>query len=213
MVATLLSFCGAATVVAMVPGPSTAVIVREGLRGGRRAAFATLAANEVGVLFWACAAAFGASALVAASQVAYGVLRWGGAAVLVVLGIQSVLGRRRAAGTPASEGVGAAVARQPARGWRSFRVGLLTILANPKAAVFAASFLPQFVPPNAPVLPTLLVLAVTWVIVDTAWYVSLILVLGRVQALVARDRVRRALEALSGAILIALGVRLALERR
>jgi threonine/homoserine/homoserine lactone efflux protein len=214
MLPVLLSFCGAAIVVAMVPGPSTAVIVREALRGGRRAALATLAANELGVLFWACAAALGASALVETSRIAYGVLRWGGAALLLVLGVQSILGRGSASAPPDARAAVLVPAPSPLHGgWSSFRIGLLTILANPKAALFAASFLPQFVPTNAPVLPTMLVLAGTWVVVDTIWYVVLILLVSRVQAVMACARVRRALERVSGTVLIALGVRLALERR
>jgi len=212
-VAMFLAFCGAAMVLAMIPGPSTAVIVRQALRGGRRAAFATLAANELGVLFWGAVASFGASALVEASQVAYGVVRWAGAAILVVLGIQSLVGRgpTRTAGIEPADPVGGGVGRQG--DWRSFRVGLLTILANPKAAVFAASFLPQFVPPHAKVLPAMLALAVVWVVVDSSWYVALILLVGRLQDIVSRDRVRTTLERASGTILVALGLRLALERR
>ncbi|WP_437618329.1 LysE family translocator [Sorangium sp. So ce1151] len=206
MSSTLLAFCGAALVLAMIPGPSTAVIVRQALRGGRRAALATIAANELGLLFWASVAALGATALVAASEVAYDALRLAGAAVLIVLGVQSILGRRRA-GAAGSE------AREPAAGgWSAFRIGLLTILANPKAAVFAASFLPQFVPTGAPTLPALLLLSLVWVAVDTAWYLALVLLLGRLQAAMAGDRVRRTLEAVSGVILVALGVRMVLER-
>ncbi len=208
MSSTLLAFCGAALVLAMIPGPSTAVIVRQALRGGRRAALATIAANEVGLLFWALVAALGATALVEASEVAYDALRLAGAAVLVVLGVQSLLGRRRAGAGGAESG-----AREPAAGgWSAFRIGLLTILANPKAAVFAASFLPQFVPTDAPALPALLLLSLVWVAVDTAWYLALVLLLGRLQAAMAGGRVRRTLEAVSGVILVALGVRMVLER-
>ncbi|WP_437316231.1 LysE family translocator [Sorangium sp. So ce385] len=208
MSSTLLAFCGAALVLAVIPGPSTAVIVRQALRGGRRAALATIAANEVGLLFWALVAALGASALVEASAVAYDVLRIAGAVVLVVLGAQSLLGRRRA-----GDGDAGSAAREPAAGgWSAFRVGLLTILANPKAAVFAASFLPQFVPAGAPTLPALLLLSLVWVAVDTAWYLALILLLGRLQAAMSGGRVRRTLEAVSGVVLVALGVRMVLER-
>ncbi|WP_437723505.1 LysE family translocator [Sorangium sp. So ce861] len=208
MTSTLLAFCGAALVLAVIPGPSTAVIVRQALRGGRRAALATIAANELGLLFWALVAALGASALVEASAVAYDALRIAGAVVLVVLGAQSILGRRRAGDGGAGSG-----AREPAAGgWSSFRIGLLTILANPKAAVFAASFLPQFVPAGAPTLPALLLLSLAWVAVDTAWYLALVLLLGRLQAAMSGGRVRRTLEAVSGMVLVALGVRMVLER-
>jgi len=213
MAAMLLAFCGAALVLAMIPGPSTAVILRQALRGGRRAALTTIAANELGVLFWALAAAFGASALVEVSRVAYGVLRLAGAGVLVVLGIQSVTGggtARRAASESSRDATGEAGDQGD---WASFRVGLLTILANPKAAIFAASFLPQFVPPRARVLPTMLSLAFVWVLVDTSWYLGLVLLVDRFRSLMGQERVRRGLERVSGVILIALGVRLALERR
>ncbi|WP_437811742.1 LysE family translocator [Sorangium sp. So ce1078] len=208
MTSTLLAFCGAALVLAVIPGPSTAVIVRQALRGGRHAALAAIAANELGLLFWALVAALGATALVEASAVAYDALRLAGAAVLVVLGVQSILGRRQAGNGDAGSG-----AREPAAGgWSAFRIGLLTILANPKAAVFAASFLPQFVPTGAPTLPALLLLALVWVAVDTAWYLALVLLLGRLQAAMAGGRVRRTLEAISGVVLVALGVRMVLER-
>ena len=213
MLLTFLGFCGAALVLAMIPGPSTAVILRQAFRGGRRAALATIAANEVGLLFWASVAAFGFSALVAASHVAYTLVRLAGATVLVAMGLQSLVGARRLR-RAAEEALDEARASAPeARGWPAFRAGLVTILANPKAAVFAASFLPQFVPPGAPVLPTTLLLAVVWAIVDTAWYVALLLLLSRMQAALSRGPERRALEQLSGAVLVALGVRLALERR
>ncbi|KYG09220.1 lysine transporter LysE [Sorangium cellulosum] len=208
MTSTLLAFCGAALVLAVIPGPSTAVIVRQALRGGRRAALATIAANELGLLFWALVAALGASALVEASAVAYDVLRIAGAVVLVALGAQSILGRRRAGDGDAGSG-----AREPAAGgWSAFRIGLLTILANPKAAVFAASFLPQFVPAGAPTLPALLLLSLVWVAVDTAWYLALVLLLGRLQAAMSGGCVRRTLEAVSGVVLVALGVRMVLGR-
>ncbi|MGK3998994.1 LysE family translocator [Sorangium sp. So ce1024] len=208
MASTLLAFCGAALLLAVIPGPSTAVIVRQALRGGRRAALATVAANEVGLLFWALVAALGATALVKASEVAYDALRLAGAVVLIVLGVQSILGRRRAG----SGDAGSEVREPAAGGWSAFRIGLLTILANPKAAVFAASFLPQFVPTGAPTLPALLLLSLVWVTVDTAWYLALVLLLGRLQAAIAGDRVRRTLEAVSGLVLVALGVRMVLER-
>src|SRR5579864_6567351 len=91
---TLLAFAGAALLLAMVPGPSTAVVIQQTLRSGRGAAFAATLANEVGLLFWAVTASLGLSVLIAASQVAYDALRVGGAAVLIVLGIQSILHTR-----------------------------------------------------------------------------------------------------------------------
>ncbi len=115
----LLALAGAALLLAIVPGPSTAVILSQALRSGRRAALAATLANEVGALCWALAASLGVSALVAASQVAYDILRVVGALALVALGIQALWRSRRAsrAGRDAREaagGAGGIVANSPA---------------------------------------------------------------------------------------------------
>jgi threonine/homoserine/homoserine lactone efflux protein len=208
----LVAFVGAALLLAMVPGPSMAVVLRQTLRHGRRAAFAATMANELGLLFWALVASLGLTALVAASQAAYLVFRIAGAAVLLALGVQSFREARRhtrrgllAAAGEARDG------GDDASAWQSFRVGTVTILANPKAAVFAASFLPQFVPAHAPMLPTLLLLSLTWVVMDTAWWVTLAWAVQRAQRVLTRPSVRQRLEQASGALLIGLGIRLALE--
>lgn len=247
LLSNLVAFAGAALLLAIVPGPSTAVILRQTLRSGRRAALAATVANELGALCWALTAAVGLSALVAASQAAYDLLRLVGALVLISLGIQSLWHSRRhapehavagdteidadAAGAGAATGSGTCATRPkalsgsqaqpasppatstPSETRRAFRVGLVTTLANPKAAVFAASFLPQFVPPRAPVLATLLLLAGVWVLVDLSWYGVLIWTVSRAHARFARSGVRRRLEQVTGLVLIGLGARLAVELR
>lgn len=201
----LALFLGACLVVAMVPGPSTAVILRQAVRDGRRAAFAATLGNETGVLLWGAAAAFGLTALIAASELAYDTLRVVGVIVLLYLGAQALLTARQEPG---------AVERQPRRtAWRSYRAGVATIVANPKAAVFAMSFLPQFVPDGAPMLPPLLALAGLWAVVDLVWYAGLIWLVSWAKAGLARPGVRRRLEQVSGVVLIGLGVRLAVDSR
>ncbi|GAA2912487.1 LysE family translocator [Streptosporangium fragile] len=207
----LLAFIGSCFLLAMIPGVSTAVILRQTLRSGRGPGLAATLGNETGILLWALAAAFGLSALVLASQVAYDAMRIVGAVLLVVMGAQSLWQSRRGAAA------GEAPAEPPsavARGWRrSYLLGFSTCLANPKAAVFAMSFLPQFVPQGADVPLTLTMLAVIWVLVDTVWYGLFIWALGRARTLVGRPAVRRGVERLSGVLLIGLGVRLAVEAR
>ncbi|GAA3133882.1 LysE family translocator [Planomonospora alba] len=209
----LVAFVGSCFLLAMIPGVSTAVILRQTLRAGRGPGMAATLGNETGILLWGLAAVFGLSALVLASQVAYDVMRLAGAVFLVVLGVQSIRqARGRTAGEepPGEEPPG----RAAARGWRrSYLLGLSTCLANPKAAVFAMSFLPQFVPSGADVPLTLALLAVVWVLVDVVWYGVFIWLVGRAGAVFARPAVRRRLERISGTVLIALGVRMAVEAR
>src|SRR5436190_15093510 len=106
-----------AIVVTITPGPGTATILRVAGRYGRRAATSAIVGNSIGVLLWGSLSAIGVSSLILASQIAYDVLRIGGAAVLVVLGIRSLLSRHAEMAEPPD--------REPRRaaGWRA---GLLT---------------------------------------------------------------------------------------
>ncbi|WP_245974655.1 LysE family translocator [Thermomonospora umbrina] len=166
------------------------------------------------MLGWGVAAALGLSALLVASQVAYDVLRLAGAAVLVWFGVRALWEARRGRGGAGDTagGVGDVAGAAGSRG-RSFRAGLVTAAANPKAGVFAVSFLPQFVPEGAPVPATLLVLSVVWVLVDMVWYLGVVWLVGAARAWSGRSGVRRRLEQVSGVVLVGLGVRLAAESR
>ena len=197
----LPEFLAVALVVTLTPGPATATIVRVSARDGRRAALGAIAGNSAGVLLWGCLSALGVSSLILASQVAYDALRLGGALVLVVLGVRSLLAR---GGAVEAEPRG----RRPA-GWRS---GLATSVSNPKLAVFFVALFPQFLSPHAAVLPYALAMASAIVAFDLVWYSTLAYAVDRVGVLV-RPRVQRRLEQATGAVLVALGVRLAAQAR
>jgi threonine/homoserine/homoserine lactone efflux protein len=121
--------------------------------------------------------------------------------VLIWLGLRSLLH----AGERAPE---------PARGRRgAFRAGVVTSLANPKLAVFFVALFPQFVDDRSAVLPTVLLMAALIVSFDIAWYTGLALLVSRAKQGIARSRLARRLERATGAVLIALGVRVAIEQR
>ncbi|WP_396449528.1 LysE family translocator [Actinomadura sp.] len=231
MVESLLAFVGAAVLVAMVPGPSTVVIMRESMRSGRRCGLATVLGNETGVLLWGLAAAVGLSALLAASRLAYDGLRIAGAAVLVWFGVRALLQARRGgrrgeasggvsgeASGEVSGGPSGGAGAEPEGGaglpgWRCYRLGLVTNFANPKAGVFAVSFLPQFVPAGWPVVWVLVGFSVLWAFIDLAWYTVVVWLVGAARRVLGRPAVRRRLEQVSGVVLVGLGVRLAVEAR
>ncbi|NUU25528.1 MAG: LysE family translocator [Streptomycetaceae bacterium] len=202
---TLLAFLGACLVVAAAPGPSTMLIIRQSLRS-RRAGFMTVLGNETGVFVWGVVAAFGLTALLAASQVAYDVMRYTGAVVLVVFGVQTLRAAWR--GEHAAEEDGEVAVRS---GWSCYRSGLLLNLANPKAAIFAMSFLPQFVPSGAPQLPTMIALAALWAVFEIGYYGSYVWFVARLKGVISRAGVRKRLEQVSGGVLLLLGVRMAVE--
>ncbi|GAA4053496.1 LysE family translocator [Streptomyces shaanxiensis] len=205
MPTSLIAFLGACTLVAASPGPSTVLIIKQSLHS-RRSGFLTVLGNETGVFIWGVVAAFGLTALLTASEAAYDVMRIVGAVVLVGFGVQALREARRAKGAPE-------VAWEGARksGWASYRGGLLLNLANPKAAVFALSFLPQFVPEGAPHLPTMVGLAALWAVYEVGYYGLYVWFVGRMKTLLSRAGVRRRLEQVSGGVLLLLGVRMALD--
>lgn len=202
----ILPFLGACLLIALSPGPSTVLIIRNSLRS-RRSGLFTVLGNETGVFVWGLVAAFGLTALLTASEIAYDVMRYVGAAVLVVFGVQAIRSARRGGG-PDMDGLSGGEPGEP--GWRSYRSGLLMNLANPKAAVFAVSFLPQFVPEGAPQLPYMAGLAAVWALFEVVYYAMYVWCVGRLKGLLSRAGVRRRLEQVSGGVLLVLGLRLAL---
>ena len=212
MLATLLPFLIACTAVAAVPGQSTALIIRQSIRGGKRAGVATVLGNESGVFVWGCAAAFGFTALLAASQLAYDGMRVVGACVLVWFGVQSFRSARKMKqediAQEQDELDGDARTRSPL--W-SYRAGLLTNLANPKAAIFAMSFLPQFVPAHAPKLPAMVLLAAAWAIYEVFYYSLYVWSVQRLRTFFSRRKVRRRMEQISGTVMLGLAVRMVVE--
>lgn len=194
----LWAFIPIAVLVTITPGAGTAMVLRSALRGGTRAALRTIAGNTLGVVTWALLSIAGISALVAASEVAFVVLKVSGAAVLIYLGVQSLRGGR------------ATVVRGSGR---AFRDGVVTSLANPKLAVFFIALFPQFVTPGDSVLPTTLLMAGLIAVFDLAWYGGLAMLASRARTGYESSRLARRVERTTGAVLIALGARVALEPR
>jgi threonine/homoserine/homoserine lactone efflux protein len=189
-----------AIVVTITPGPGTATILRVAARDGRRAATQAIVGNSVGVLFWGALSAVGVSSLILASRIAYDVLRIGGAAVLVAIGLRSLFAREPASAT--------AERRRPA-GWRA---GLITSMSNPKLAAFFVALFPQFVRPGAPVLPLGLSMAAAIVVFDLVWYSTLAFSVDRARTIL-RPHLQRRLERVTGTIMVGFGAKLATEAR
>ena len=208
MIVHFTAFLGVVVLVIVTPGPDTALTIRSTLLGGRAAGLATAAGVAAGQAVWALAAAVGIAALVQASQPAFTALRLLGAAYLVLLGLQSLVaavrGHRRAALDVATRGGG----RRPAV---ALRQGLLSNLANPKMAAFFTSLLPQFVvgPSFAPLFALGLVLCGLTLV----WLAAYAVAVARAGDLLRRPLVRRAIDAVTGAVLVALGLRIAADRR
>jgi threonine/homoserine/homoserine lactone efflux protein len=202
-----LLFVGIAALLTITPGADMAMVSRSVLIGGRREAFATTLGILAGCLVWAIVSAAGVAAVLAASRTAYDALRLVGAAYLVWLGVQSLLAARRGDYRDIGE------ERSPARRSSAFRQGLLTNLFNPKIAIFYSTFLPQFIGPGDPALLLSMLLAGVHIAFGLLWLTGYAWLLDRAVTAFKSSRVRRALDALTGTVLVALGLRLAAERR
>ncbi len=207
----LPAFVVAVLLISASPGPAMALILRRTALHGMRTAVPLILGLELGLYLWALAAAAGFAALVAASEAAYWALKIIGACVLVYLGVRSWLAAwRERKGGPH---VDSPVEDRGPGALKAFAEGLVVQLANPKAAVFMIAFYPQFVPSSEPLFRTTAVLALLQVCIELCVYFTLAAFVARAGAWFRRSTVRRRLEALSGTILVGLGLRVAASSR
>lgn len=198
------SFAAVVALLTLTPGLDTALILRTSLLSGRRSAWGVVLGIQLGTLAWGLLTAVGLSALLAASQLAYDVLRWAGAAYLVWMGLRMLLARgggHDEAPAERSTGFGAGLRR-----------GLLTNLLNPKVGAFYVAMLPQFIPAGAPHAAMGLLLAGVHVSEGLVWSAALIGFAGLLGGFLRTPAVRRVLDRVTGAVIIAFGLRLALDR-
>jgi threonine/homoserine/homoserine lactone efflux protein len=204
-----LVFLGVIALLTITPGADMAMVARSVFLGGRPAAFATTLGIAAGCMVWAIASAAGVAAVLAASETAYDTLRLVGAAYLVWLGVQSLWAAVRGyADAPLRPAVGAS-AQDSLR--RPFRQGLLTNLFNPKIALFYTTFLPQFIRPGDPVLLLSIAMASVHILLGIVWLSAYAWLLDRAVEAFRSSRIRRALDSVTGAVLVALGIRVAAD--
>jgi threonine/homoserine/homoserine lactone efflux protein len=197
--ATLGLFVAAALALLLVPGPAVLYIVARSIDQGRSAGLVSVLGVHLGSLVHVTAAAVGLSSLLVSSAVAFGVVKYAGAAYLILLGVRRLLARET--GEPEPEPTG------PASAARLYWHGVVVNVLNPKTALFVLAFLPQFVDPDAgPVAPQMLVLGTMLValgVLSDGTYALVAARAGRGLRAMAR---RRRLERLSGGVFVGLGV-------
>jgi threonine/homoserine/homoserine lactone efflux protein len=199
-----LAFLGVSAVVIVTPGQDTALTIRNTLAGGRRSGVFTAFGVATGQATWTLAAAAGIAALLRASEPLFVAVKLLGAAYLIFLGAQTLVGaiRRR------DGHVALAASRTTARG--SFRQGVISNLGNPKMAIFFTSLLPQF---GGTSFAALLALGLVFCTMTFVWLSAYGVVVAKAGDVLRRPRIRGALDAATGTVLVAFGVRLATESR
>jgi threonine/homoserine/homoserine lactone efflux protein len=193
----LAAFLAVSALVIVTPGQDTALTIRNALLGGRGGGVFTAAGVAVGQATWTVAASAGLAALLRASEPAFLAVRLAGAAYLVYLGVQTLLRRDQMH------------LRVGGSARRSFRQGLLSNLGNPKMAVFFMSLLPQF----ATTFSAGLLLGLGFCAMTFVWLTGYAVAVAKAGGVLRRPRIRRALDRITGAFLVAFGLRLAAESR
>ncbi len=206
-----LAFLGISILVIATPGPDTALTVRNALLGGRRGGVFTALGVAAGQAIWALATSVGIVALLVASEPMFLAVKLAGAAYLVVLGGQALWGALQP-GEAILVGTDGA-ARRFLTPLLAFRQGVISDLGNPKMAVFFTSLLPQFAPEGGATFAALAMLGLIFAILTFSWLALYAVVVATAGDVLRRPRIRRAIEGVTGAVLVALGLRLAAEQR
>jgi threonine/homoserine/homoserine lactone efflux protein len=206
----LLSFALVAGLLTLVPGMDTALVLRSAVSQGRGRAYATALGINTGALVWGIAAAVGASALLAASETAFTVLKIAGAVYMVWLGGRMLWKSFR--GRPAHV-PGAAAPEASASYAQAWLTGVGTNLLNPKVGVFYMAMIPQFIPPD--VSPALMGTALAMVhnLEGLVFFSAIIWGTHVARSWLRTPAVVRAIDRVTGTVLVGFGVALAAESR
>jgi RhtB (resistance to homoserine/threonine) family protein len=209
----ILVFSGIAAILTITPGADTALVTKNAISRGRSAGFATVFGISLGCLVHSIASALGLSAILAHSAQVYETVKFAGALYLIYIGIRSLWAAFQTKGDRTQPSISAAAKNSDGNVTRSFVEGLLTNLLNPKVALFYLTFLPQFIRIGDPVLQKSVLLASIHIAMGLAWLSVYTLFLGRMKHVLSRSGVKRRMEAVTGAVLLGLGARLAFEKR
>ncbi|MEU6973130.1 LysE family translocator [Kitasatospora aureofaciens] len=203
MTTALWSFALVVGLLTLTPGLDTALILRTSALGRRRQAWGVVLGIQTGTLVWGTLTSAGVTALLTASQVAYEVLRWAGAAYLVWMGV----GMLRKRGTEAAAEQEESVEGGFGHGWRR---GTLTNLLNPKVGVFYVAVLPQFIPAGAPHFAAGVALTCVHVVEGVLWSTVLVGFARVLRGWLRRPAARRVMDRVTGAVVVGFGLKLAL---
>ena len=199
-----------AALLIVTPGPDTALVTRNALLAGRRAASFTTLGIGAGSVIWALASVLGIAVLLEKSVIAFTIFKYVGAAYLGYLGLRSLIAslRKNKQATMTTS----APQEKPLDGLTAFRQGLLSNLLNPKAGAIFATALPQFINPGDPSLRLVLML-LAYEAILLSWLHLYGYLVSRAGQSRLGSRVRVLLQGATGAVLLALGVRLAFEQK
>jgi threonine/homoserine/homoserine lactone efflux protein len=189
----------------MIPGQGVAMVLRQSIIGGPKAAFLSSIGNCAGILIWSVSSAIGLSAIFTKSETAYLIIKWSGVLFLTFISVQTFLSLRKEFGRFDLD------SNQESTNWGSFRLGLITNLTNAKAAVYAVAFIPAFIPKETSLGFGIISLGAVWALISILWNIGLIWMVKKSSAYIQKPKVRRSLTAISAVGILAIAIGLALS--
>ena len=204
----LWTFLLAITLLTMSPGADTMIVIRNTLRGGAKDGLVSSLGICSGLFVHATLSAVGISAILLYSATAFTLLKMLGALYLLWLGFNSLKSFWKA-----KKGHQTYVAPKDFHFLRSLKEGFLSNVLNPKAVIFYMAFLPQFISHEHSALAQSLFLALIHFIIGTIWQAILVYTIVSANGFIAKKSVQQSLDAISGIVMIGLGIRLFLEKR
>lgn len=188
------------------PGPNMLHVMARSVELGIAASIAAMAGCLLAMLLLLSASALGLTALLLAVPGAFAVLRYAGAAYLIYLGY------RAWTANDASSQSGESAVRAQIAPWRIFRSGFAIGISNPKALLFAAAFLPQFIDPASPKGPQFAIMVATFAVIETGWYFVYALGGQSMAAFLRRPAPRKVFNRCTGGLFVAFGLAMAGSR-
>jgi threonine/homoserine/homoserine lactone efflux protein len=201
----LPSFILATALLVMIPGQGVAMVLRQSIIGGPKAAFLSSIGNCLGIMIWSVSSAIGLSAIFTESDTAYLILKWSGVIFLSFISAQTFLSLRKEFGKFDLEST------EKTSAWASFRLGLITNLTNAKAAVYAVAFIPAFIPKESSLGFGIIALGAVWALISIVWNIGLIWTVKKSSTYIQKPAVRRALTGISAIGILGIAVGLALS--
>ena len=201
----LPAFIFATTLLVMVPGQGVAMVLRQSIVGGPKAALLSSIGNCLGIMIWSVSSAVGLSAIFTESETAYLILKWTGVIFLTLISAQTFYSLRKEFGKFDLD------SKSQISDWGSFRLGLVTNLTNAKAAVYAVAFIPAFIPQQSSLAIGIITLGAVWAIISIAWNIGLIWTVKKSSIYIQKPQVRRVLTATSAIGILGIAISLAVS--
>lgn len=200
----LIAFIAAASLLTITPGLDTAMVLRVATSSGTRPAFMAGIGVALGCLLWGIAASLGLGAVLRASELAYNLIKWSGAAYLCWLGINLLIHPRKNLVDNLDLSMPSAT--------KALRQGFFTNILNPKVGIFYVTFLPQFMPSSSHLIQYAFLLTFIHAMITILWFAILALATAPLLRFLKRPRFLSVIDRLTGCVFIAFGLKIALSK-